>query len=233
MNRTKGVQVDDRTFERVGAISAASVAVLSVLYAIAYLGITPSAQRGTDVDRFFSSYQAHPAGLRIASLCLLVSGVLTGLAVVAITGRLRAAGRLPTWAAIAGVAAGLVTATHGLGDLVGLDKLAHRYAAGDAAVRAAVVTAHALPSPVDPRGLVTFGVAGLVALALGLALQRSGTRLGVLGIVLGADMILLFVATSVGINALVLLTGGLASVILGPAWWFGIAHILWRDRPAI
>jgi hypothetical protein len=232
--------MEDRNFERVGAVSAALVAILSLLYAIAYLGIAPAAQRGSDIDAFFRSYLAHPAGLRIASACLLVSGLVIGFAVVAVAGRLKGVGgRLVSWAAIAGVAAGLATAAHGLADLVGVDKLAHRYAAGDAAVRAAVVTVHAAPSAVDPRGVITFGATGLVALALGVALRRSGLGkrlgmgLGTLGIVLGVDMVLLFAANAAGVNGLVLLTGGLASVVLGPAWWLAVARWLWSTPAPI
>ena len=50
--------MEKRTFERVGAVSAALVAALSVLYAVAYLLITPSAQRGSNVDHFYRSYLA-------------------------------------------------------------------------------------------------------------------------------------------------------------------------------
>jgi hypothetical protein len=143
-----------------------------------------------------------------------------------------AANRALTWAGIVAVIAGLATSAHGLGDLVGVDKLAHRYAAGDAATKAAVAVAHVTPSTVDPRGLATFAASGLVALAVGLALRHSHSRLGTLGVVLGADMALLFVANAVGINALVLLTGGLASVVLGPIWWFCLARLLWPPDAA-
>ena len=67
--------MDDRLFARIGSISAAVVGTLSVLYAIAYLGITPADQRGSDVDKFFRSYLAHPTGLRLAAFCLFVSGL--------------------------------------------------------------------------------------------------------------------------------------------------------------
>ncbi len=53
--------------------------------------------------------------------------------------------------------------------------------------------------------------------------------LGLLGMVLGVDMVVLFVATAVGISALVLVTGGLASVVLGPTWWVLLTRILWTD----
>lgn len=222
--------MSDQAFERVGAIAAAIVAALSLLYTVAYLGVTPSAQRGSDVGAFARSYLAHPAGLRIASTCLLVSGIASGLAVVSLTGRLaHAPATARTWVATAGIIAGLATSAHGLADLVGVDKLAHRYATGGAGTRAAVSLEHALPSAVDPRGLATFGVAGAVALILGLMLRATRPRLGLLGVVLGIDLLALFVATAVGIQPLVLVTGGLAAVVLGPIWWGGIARLLWRS----
>jgi amino acid transporter len=227
--------MDDRTFTRIGSISAGAVGALSLLYAIAYLGITPADQRGSDIDKFFRSYLAHPTGLRLASLCLFLSGLVSGIAVIALIGRITrglADNRALTWAGIVAVIAGLATSAHGLGDLVGVDKLAHRYAAGDAATKAAVAVAHVTPSAVDPRGLASFAASGLVALAIGLALRQSHPRLGKLGVVLGADMALLFVANALGINALVLLTGGLASVVLGPIWWFALARLLWDPDAA-
>jgi len=119
-----------------------------------------------------------------------------------------------------------------------VDELARKYDSGDAATGAVVAVAHAMPSEVDPRGLATFGAAGLVALVLGMAVRGDRPRLGLLGIVLGIDMVLLFVATAAGIGPLVLLTGGLASVVLGPIWWISVARLLWpggaasRDQPA-
>ncbi len=228
--------MDDRLFARIGSISAAVVGALSVLYAIAYLGITPADQRGSDVDKFFRSYLAHPTGLRLAAFCLFVSGLVSSVAVIALIGRLtrrRPANQALAWSGIVAVVAGLATSAHGLGDLVGVDKLAHRYASGDAATKAAVAVVHVTPSGVDPRGLATFAASGLVALVIGLALRPERPRLGLLGIALGADMALLFVANAVGINAVVLLTGALASVVLGPVWWFALARLLWvTDIPA-
>lgn len=222
--------MDDRTFDRVGAVAAAAVAVLSVFYAIAYLGITPAEQRTADVDDFYRSYLADPAGARIASTCLLLSGLAVGTTVVALARRLaRRAPAALAWASTAGVVAGLATAAHALTTLIGTDKLARKYESGDAAPRAAVAIAHATPSEVDPRGLATFCVAGLVALVLGMAARAERPRLGLVGMILGVDMVLLFTATAVGVGPLVLLTGGLASVVLGPIWWVSVARLLWAD----
>lgn len=224
--------MDDRTFDRMAATGGFAVAGLSIIYAIAFLGITPAAQREADVDAFYRSYLADPTGARIASTCLLLSGLAVGPAVVALARR--CAGTAPAamaWIAIVGVVGGLATAAHGLTNLIGVDELAGDFASGDAATRAAVAVAHATPSQVDPRGLATFFVAGLVALVLGLALRSDNERLGLLGVVLGCDMVVLFVATAVGIGSLVLLTGGLASVVLGPIWWVSVGRLLWRGAP--
>lgn len=224
--------MDDRAFDRIAALAAGAVAGLSVLYAIAFLVITPAAQRESDVDAFYRSYLADPAGARIASTCLLLSGLAVGPAVVALARRYtRDAPAALSWAAIVGVAGGLATAAHGLASLLGVDELAGDYESGDAATRAAVAVAHATPSQVDPRGLATFLAAGVVALVLGLAVRRDHQRLGLLGVVLGCDMVALFLATAVGIGPLVLVTGGLASVILGPLWWVSVARLLWRGAP--
>src|SRR3954470_9428856 len=112
---------DDRTAGRLGSAAAAVVAVGSVFYAVAYLIITPSAQRHSNVGAFFRSYLAHPAGLRIASVCLIVSGVLASFAVVALRAALStdaADGPLVRWATTAGVVAGLGAAAPRLGGLL-------------------------------------------------------------------------------------------------------------------
>src|SRR4051794_29387754 len=159
---------DDPRFTRLAAGAALAVAVLSIIYAVAFLLITPSAQRGDDAAKALQSYLDDPTGLRLASIALLLSGVAATVVAVGLYGRLRRHGPLlALWAGALGVVAGAATAAHGFADLVGLDKLAHRFADGDAATRAAVLVANALPSPTDPRGLATFGLAGLVALAFG------------------------------------------------------------------
>lgn len=215
-------------FFRLGAVCAVLVALLSVIYAVAYLVVAPSAQRGSDVGALMRSYHAHPAGMRLASLCLAASGITSGLAVAALCGWLSRGRARPAlaWAQAAGVAGGLLTAAHGLGDLVSLNAQSARYVHGAAAVRSAVEAQHALPSAVDPRGLVTFGLTGLVVGALALSVRGRRPRLGALGLILGADLLVLFAATAFGVHGLVLASGGLASLVLGPAWWVGVAGLL-------
>jgi hypothetical protein len=97
---------------------------------------------------------------------------------------------------------------------------------GSAAARNAVAVQHAMPSAVDPRGLVTFGLTGLVVLGLARAVRGSRPRLGAVGLALGVDLVVLFAATAFGVHGLVLAAGGLASLVLGPVWWIGVAGLL-------
>jgi hypothetical protein len=77
--------------------------------------------------------------------------------------------------------------------------------------------------------LATFGLAGLWSIVLGLTI-RSGTSfprgLGLVALVNGVDLLVLFFATATGAGALVLVTGGLASVILGPLQWAWIGRAM-------
>ncbi len=88
-----------------------------------------------------------------------------------------------------------------------------------------------LPSPIDPRGLLTFGVSGLGALGVAVLIRRGGTLprgLGSLGAVAGV----LLVATYLGrlillepTHPLVAGPAALVGLIVNPAWyvWLGVA----------
>ena len=43
-------------------------------------------------------------------------------------------------------------------------------------------------------------------------------------------MVLLFASSAFAATVPILITGGLASVILGPAWWLSVARLLHRER---
>src|SRR5207244_1377823 len=62
-------------------------------------------------------------------------------------------------------------------------------------------------------------------LVVGLQILRGGEFprwLGYVALIAGVDMLLLFFADLAGAGTLVLLTGGPAALILGPAMWIGI-----------
>lgn len=226
----------DQSLARVGGFAAIAVGALSIVYAVAFLFITPAAQRGADPAAFFSSFAADPGGRQLASLCFVLSGVLGTFVVAAICERLRSFSEgWARWALVVGIVALLATGVHGFWNMTLTPTLARIYASGDAATRAAVVVLNSAPVPFDPSGLFTFGFTGLWALVVGLLTLRGADlprRLGFLALVAGVDMLLLFAANVAGAQVPVLVTGGLASLILGPAMWVSIGLTLLRDSPS-
>jgi len=187
----------DRAFSRRAGFQAYLVAAFSLIYAAVFLG-------------FVRGHAENLGALALSSALIAGAGLSATIAVVATAARV--GGDARWWLTAVGVGYGLLSATHGMFD--------------------AVATEQGLPtpalSPTDPRGLATFGLAGLWALTLGLEI-RSGNgalppNLGWLAIASGLDLIALFVATVAQAEGAILVTGGLASLILVPAFW------IWTGR---
>jgi hypothetical protein len=226
----------DNSLARVGGFSSLIVGVLSVFYAVAYLFITPAAQRGADVGAFFSSFATDPTGRQLANLCFLFSGVLGTFTIAAVSERLRplSAG-WSRWALVVGMMALVATGIHGFYNFVVTPIQANLYNSGDTATRAAIAVAHSMPLPTDPAEFFTFGMTGLWALVVGLQIlhgREIPRWVGYVALIAGVDMLLLFCADLAGAGTLVLLTGGPAALILGPAMWIGIGLTLLRGARA-
>lgn len=220
----------ERKFARLAGGAAFGVAGLSILYAISYFLLTPDEQRSGDAGEFFESYVGDSSGYNVASLCLAISGMATLLVLGGLYVRLREqVGPVATWALAMGVVAGFATATHGWFDLVGLTELSNRYSGRDPITKTAVEVARLSPSQLDPRGIATFGLSGVVIFLFAWILRDDDKRLSQLGTVLGVDLVLLFLATTAQIDPFVFLFGGVASLVLGPLWWTGVGRLLWRE----
>ena len=183
-------------FSRRAAACAYLVAALSLAYAVVYLGV---ASRNPD-DRSASA---------LAYTLIAAGALAASVATVAMSDR--AGGANARWLALLGVGYSLLSAAHGVYAAI---LAGSGLAAGDL-------------SPTDPRGFATFGLAGVWMLILGLSARGTATvprNLAMLAIAGGIDLILLFFATAAGSTPLILVTGGLASVVLGPAFW------IWRGR---
>jgi len=187
-------------FARRAGLCAYLVAALSIAYAVVYLGF---ASRNVD-DRSSNAlaYALIAAGAIAASVATVGMSELAG-------------GTNARWLAPFGVGYAVLSAAHG--------------------VYAAILSGQGLAagdlSATDPRGFATFGLAGVWMLAVGLTARGTTAiprHLAVLAIAGGVDLILLFVATVAGSTPLILLTGGLASVILGPAFWIWSGRLLSR-----
>ena len=182
--------------------AAYAVAALSVLYAVVYLGfVKPSGGANITAVLFADAFIA------LSGLIVTIVATAIGERIAAVEG---------SWVKLVGVGWALLSATHG----------AFAFAAdlGDVAVPQIAST--------DPRGFATFGLAGLWMMVVGL-LARQGRGglpggLGALAIAAGLDLVLLFFATLLGSDMLVTVFGGLAAVVLGPAFWMWTGSALRR-----
>jgi len=176
-------------------LCAFAIAVLSILYAVVYLG-------------FVRPNTANSSASAVANGLIGLSGVLATFAVIAVGDKV--GGSAGRWIGVVGVGWALLSAVHGM--------------FGAIASAQGIDIAGMGPdlSPTDPRGFATFGLAGLWSIVLG-ALILSGAgfprSLGTIALINGVDLIVLFIATAAGIGPLVLIAGGLAAVILGPLQW--------------
>ncbi len=190
--------MSDGIFRRAASWCAYGIAILSLLYAAVYLGLVRP-------DPSNSSASA------IANGFIALSGILATFAVIAVGDQV--GGATGRWLRFVGVGWALLSAAHGTFSTVA--DLQH-LAPGDL-------------SATDPRGFATFGLAGLWSIVLGLAV-RSGApfprMLGTIALASGVDLLVLFFATATGTATLVLVTGGLASVILGPLQWAWIGRAM-------
>lgn len=188
----------DASFRRLGGWAAYLVAAFSLIYAVVYLGVVR-----TDATNATASTIAWTL---IAAGALSAAFATAGLASYI-------GGASATFLASFGVAYSLLAAAHG----------------AFAAIADAQGFADLELSPTDPRGFATFGLAGVWLLMAGLRLRvHPGLRpvYSQLAIVGGIDLIALFVATVIGTPPLIFITGGLASVLLGPAFWLMTGRLL-------
>ena len=189
----------DRAFSRRAGFQAYLIAAFSLMYAVVFLGFVRN----------------HPENVQAAALAwALIAGAGLAATVTTTSTAARIGGDARWWLTAIGVGYGLLSAAHGTFAAVAVEQ---------------GISASDL-SPTDPRGLATFGLAGLWALTLGLeTVAGNGTlprNLGWLAIVSGIDLIVLYVATVARVEGLILVSGGLASVILVPAFWIWTGRIL-------
>jgi vacuolar-type H+-ATPase subunit I/STV1 len=186
------------SFRRVGGWAAYLVAAFSLLYAVVYLG-------------FVRTDPTNATAATLASALLAAGALSAAFATAGLASYI--GGAAASFLTAFGVGYALLAGAHGV----------------FAAIAAAQGFADLELSPTDPRGFATFGLAGVWLLLAGLRLRvQPGLRpvYSQLAIVGGVDLVLLFVATVIGSTPLILVTGGLASVLLGPAFWLMTGRLL-------
>lgn len=196
-----------RSFERSAGATAIVVGIGGLLYSIAFVIISRSAP---DAGRFLSS------------LFLLLGGVLGIQVMVALYRRLR---DIDAGFALVGFmfgfAGALGSTVHGAYDLANV-------------IHPPATLAADIPSAVDPRGVLTFGLSGLAVLVIARLMSRGGgfpARLALLGYVSGILLVLIYLGRLIVLDPaspLVLGPAALEGFIVNPVWYVWIGTTLWR-----
>lgn len=200
----------DRDYERFAGACAIAAGVGGFIYSVAFIG-------GVVLKG------AVDAGTAISSTALLVGGFLTAFVAVAFYGRARAYGQLSAIIGLALAIAGSIGgAIHGGYDLA---NVIHKPLTD-------VFAANELPNPVDPRGLLTFGAAGIGLFMLVRGMRRSGHLCdwrGILGLVVGALLVVIYLGRLIILsptNPLVAAIAGVTGFILSPVFYVAVGFWL-------
>ncbi len=195
-------------YERTAGAAAIATGIGGVVYSIAFLGGV--------VEGW-----APQLGLTVASLALMGGGLLSVLVLVALYRRLvesaAAIGLLGLMLVAVGATGAMV---HGGYDLAN-------------SVHAPVSDLFAeaqLPSPIDPRGMLTFGVTGLGLLILAWQSRKSGTlpgNLAALGMTVGVLLVVVYLGRLLILtptNLLVAIPAAATGLVLSPIFyiWLGM-----------
>ncbi|MCW5882860.1 MAG: hypothetical protein KIS91_18150 [Anaerolineae bacterium] len=196
----------ETTYERFAGVCAILAGIAGFLYSVGFIILRNSLVYG---------------------LFQLLGGLLATAALVAVYNRLREVDAgFSLWAIVLGLVGALGSAIHGGYDL-----------ANAINPPASNVPALAdLPSQIDPRGVLTFGVAGLSLVVIAWLMLRGGQfprGLGYLGYLLGALFIILYLGRLVILNAASPAIVGpalLAGFIVNPVWYIWLGLVLRRGR---
>jgi hypothetical protein len=160
----------------------------------------------------------------LSGLCLMLGGLLSTAALLAVYRWLRETdAEFALWGVLLGLAGAVGSAIHGGYDLAN-------------AINPPASLPADLPSQIDPRGLLTFGVAGVALVVVAWLMGRGepfpkglsylGYLLAVLLIILYLGRLIVLQATSPVIVVPALLTG----FLVNPAWYIWLGLVLWRGR---
>ncbi|HEY7357753.1 MAG TPA: hypothetical protein VH590_14850, partial [Ktedonobacterales bacterium] len=166
----------------------------------------------------------------LSPLFLMIGGLLGSAVMLALYQRLRETeASFALWAALLGVVAALGSALHGGYDLAN-------------AINPPALSAsfhddlNNLPSQVDPRGLLTFGVTGLALLIVAWLIVRGGQfprSLGYLGYALAILLIIVYLGRLILLqpgNPVLLGAAALTGFLLAPIWYIWLGLVLWRSQ---
>jgi hypothetical protein len=200
-------------YERLAGAGAMGAGIGGIVYSVAFLGGV--------VEGW-----APQLGLTIASLALMAGGFLSVLVLVALYRRLldsaAAVGLLGLMLVAVGASGAMVHGGYDLANSV------------HAPVHDVLADAQ-LPSPIDPRGLLTFGISGLGLLVIAWQSRRSRTlpaNLAALGMAVGALLILVYLGRLIILtptNLLVAIPAAATGLVLSPLFYLRLGLELRRS----
>lgn len=205
-------------FDWFAGLCAILAGIVIFLYALAFVVIAP---------------RAPELGGLLSALLLLLNGLLLTAPLTAVYQRLQETDAyFALWALILGLAGAFGAAIHGGFDLA---NAIHPPDAMPSDLAAALAT---VPSQVDPRGLLTFGVAGIALFAVAWLMgpgQHFPRGLGYLGYLLALLLVVIYVGRLTLLNPanpLLLVPILLTGFLVNPVWYIWLGLVLWRDGRA-
>ncbi len=195
-------------YERLAGTGAIAAGIGGIVYSVAFLGGVVAGW-------------APQLGLTVASIALMVGGFLSVLVLVALYRRLldsaAAVGLLGLMLVAVGATGAMVHGGYDLANTI------HPPVAD-------LLAEAELPSGIDPRGLLTFGLSGLGLLVLTWQSRRSGTlpgNLATLGMAVGALLVVVYLGRLIILtptNLLVAIPAAATGLLLSPLFyiWLGL-----------
>lgn len=161
------------------------------------------------------------------SLCLTLIGLFSSAALTGVYSRVRDTnGVVALWALLLGIAGALGSAAHGAYDLANAINV-------PASIPSNIEN---LPSQIDPRGFLTFGVSGVALFLFAWFIARSGEfpkTLAYLGYLSAALSIVLYVGRLIILsttNPIILVPALLNGFIVNPLWFIWLGVLLTRGK---
>jgi hypothetical protein len=189
------------SFERFAGDCAIAAGIVGFLYAVSFVLLQ---------------------SVLLSALFLTLGGLLGSAVMVGLFGRLRGAEPgAALWGLVLGAAGTLGSVAHGGYDLANAINVPDTIPPNLAN----------LPSQIDPRGLLTFGLTGMAVLVAAWLIGRGGAlpaRLGWWGYLTGALLIVVYLARLVVLsptNPLLLVPVLVTGFVVSPVWyvWLGLA----------